>query len=833
MQFGYFNDEKKEYVITQPDTPLPWINYIGCENYYGIISNTGGGYSFFKDARFRRITRYRYNNVPKDYGGRYIYVRDNDNSEYWSPMWQPTCKTLDQYECRHGLNYSIISSKYKNIEIRIKYFVPLGDDLEIWHLKIKNSRTDKFQCSLFSCVEFCLWDAYDDAINFQRNFNTCEMEVNGNTIYHKTEFRERRNHFAFFSCSVPISGFDTNRDSFLGHYRSWQAPIVVENGKSNNSIAHGWSPIGSHHIELSIDPNETKEVIFLLGYHENNPNEKFESSNSQIINKSSVQKVISKYLDPANIKKAFQELKTYWTSLLEKFTLDSPNIHANRMVNIWNPYQCMITYNLSRSASYFESGISRGFGFRDSNQDLLGFMHLDPQRARTRIIDLASTQLENGGAYHQYQPLTKRGNHDIGSNFNDDPLWLVLSVASYIKETGDESILDELIPFENTPGTEISLIEHLKKSIQYIDERIGPHGLPLIGRADWNDCLNLNSFSTDPNESFQTGKTLYGNKAESVFIAALYIIATRELSQICTCKGLREQAGEYRAKADMMKNIIMDYGWDGEWFLRAYDNDGMKIGSRECNEGEIYIEPQGFCIMAGVGVDNGRALKALEAVKKRLASKHGIMLLDPAYTRYYLNLGEISSYPPGYKENGSVFCHTNPWIMIAETILGNGDRAFDYYLRINPSYRENISEIHGCEPYIYAQTIAGESAPTFGEAKNSWLTGTAAWNYVAIVNWILGIRPTNNGLKIYPVIPSDWKSFKATRIFRGVKYHINVERIAQGNQTEIFVNESLIKGNVIPLPDEGVQEIRVNVKLSNDFNCNNSLNSLSDLKQSS
>ncbi|MBN1803466.1 MAG: glycosyl transferase [Candidatus Lokiarchaeota archaeon] len=831
MQFGYFDDDKKEYVITRPDTPLPWINYLGCQNYYGIISNTGGGYSFYKDARFRRITRYRYNNVPKDFGGRYIYVRDNNNSEFWSPMWQPTRKTLDQYKCRHGLNYSIISSQYKNIEIKIKYFVPLGDDLEIWQVKIKNLRTKKFECSLFSCVEFCLWDAYDDAINFQRNFNTCEMEVSNNTIYHKTEYRERRNHFAFFSCSAPISGFDTNRDSFLGHYRSWQAPIVVENGKSCNSIAHGWSPIGSHHIELSLDPNETKVVIFLLGYHENKPTEKFESPNSQVINKKSVQKVISKYLDPIKIKTAFKELKSYWATLLETFTLDCPSIHTNRMVNIWNPYQCMITYNLSRSASFFESGVSRGFGFRDSNQDILGFVHLDPQRTRARIIDLASTQLENGGAYHQYQPLTKRGNHDIGSNFNDDPLWLILSVAAYIKETGDLTILNEQVPFENKQGSETSLFEHLKKSVKYIDERVGPHGLPLIGRADWNDCLNLNSYSTDPNESFQTGKTLYGNKAESVFIAALYMIAARELSQICSYMGLHEQVKNYCDKADKMNGVIMDHGWDGEWFLRAYDNEGKKIGSQKCEEGRIYIEPQGFCIMAGVGVENGRAIKALEAVKKKLASKHGIMLLDPPYSRYYLNLGEISSYPPGYKENGSIFCHTNPWIMIAESILGNGGRAFDYYLRINPSYRENISEIHRCEPYIYAQTIAGESAATFGEAKNSWLTGTAAWNYVAIVNWILGIRPTNNGLKIYPVIPNEWKGFKATRIFRGVKYNIIVERITRGNQTEICVNDCPIEGNIIPLPEKGVQEVQVIVKLSENYSNQDSVNSKNDLKQ--
>ncbi len=814
MRFGYFDDEQKEYAITQPDTPLPWINYLGCEAYFGIISNTAGGYSFYKDASLRRITRYRYNNVPIDFGGRYIYLRDNDKEEFWSPTWQPTRHELEQYICRHGLGYTVISSIYKNIEAKIRYFVPLGDNLEIWQFTLKNHRENIVNLSIFSCVEFCFWNALDDATNFQRNFNIGEIEIEEGVIYHKTEYRERRNHFAYFACSEPLEGFDTQRNTFLGAYRSWENPIAVEKGKSFNSIAHGWALIGSHHCKFALKPNETKQIIFVLGYHENPTDQKFDPPESQRLNKKTVKKIIAKYLDITNVNKAIEVLNVYWGNLLGKLQVSTPDIHTNRMVNVWNPYQCMITFNLSRSASFFESGIGRGIGFRDSNQDLLGFVHMVPNRARERILDLASTQLKTGGAYHQYQPITKRGNDDIGSNFNDDPLWLILSVAAYLKETGDWNILDELVPYENQLGTEQSLLKHLEQSLKYTQERLGPHGLPLIGRADWNDCLNLNCFSEEPEESFQTTTNKDGKVAESIFIAAFFILAAKEFAEILRQRGLENKARQYLKWADEMDSTICKYGWDGEWFLRAYDDLGHKVGSHECKEGKIFIEPQGFCILAGVGLKEGLADKALESVKKHLATPHGIMLLRPPYSQYYLHLGEISSYPPGYKENASIFCHTTPWIIIAETLLGHGDQAYDYYIRINPSAREHISEVHRCEPYVYAQMIAGKDAPTYGEAKNSWLTGTAAWNLIAITNWILGIRPTYKGLYISPVIPKNWPGFKATRIFRGVKYHISVKRIGTGNISTLFVNDKPIEGNIVPLPRSGVKEIFVRVKIT-------------------
>jgi cellobiose phosphorylase len=712
------------------------------------------------------------------------------------------------------MGYSIIGSTFERIRAETLYFVPLGENLEVWQLVISNEGKKPRRLSVFSSVEFCLWDAQDDSTNFQRNFSTGQVEIDRGVIYHKTEYRERRDHFAYFACSEKLAGYDTQRDVFLGAYRGWDRPAAVERGRSFNSEAHGWAPIGSHHVKLSLKPGETRRVIFVLGYHENPVNDKFDPPGSQTINKRSVKPTIAKYLKPAAVDAAFESLRAYWDRLLGLYQAKTPDRHANRMVNIWNAYQCMATFNMSRSASFYESGIGRGLGFRDSTQDLLGFVHMVPERARERVLDLAATQLESGGAYHQYQPLTKRGNNDVGSNFNDDPLWLIVGVAAYLKETGDWSILDVPVPYDNKPGSESLLYEHLGRSFRYTLDRLGPHGLPLIGRADWNDCLNLNCFSDTPGESFQTTTNKEGKVAESVFIAGLFVLAARELAEIAKRRGSTSEVQTYLKAAARMEETVLAQGWDGEWFLRAYDDSGRKVGSRECDEGKIFIEPQGFCVMAGVGLGDGRARKALDSVNKMLATPHGIILQQPAYSKYYLHLGEISSYPPGYKENAGIFCHNNPWVMIAETMLGNGDRAFDYYSRINPSAREKISRIHRCEPYVYAQMIAGRDAPTYGEAKNSWLTGTAAWNYFAITQSILGIRPTYEGLVVAPVVPGSWKGFTVSRVFQGVRYDIQVSRKGKGNSVKMTVDGRSVGGNLIPRAAAGITSVAVQVTLS-------------------
>jgi cellobiose phosphorylase len=797
MKFGYFDDLHKEYVITTPRTPSPWINYLGTTNFYGLISNTAGGYSFYKDARLRRITRYRYNNIPTDSGGRYFYIHDGE--DIWSPSWQPVKTELDQYECRHGMGYTKISSCKNQLQVNSLFFIPLHDDLEIHRVTIQNQSSLAKRIKLFSCIEFCLWNAYDDMTNFQRNFSTAEVEVVGNVIYHKTEYRERRNHYAFYGVNHPISGFDTDRETFIGLYNSFQNPQTVLNGEANNSIADGWSPIASHYFDLTLAPGESKELIFILGYVENDPAQKWEKPG--IINKTKAQDLLRNYATSDQVDQALAELATYWHKLQGTFTIESKDPKLNRMVNIWNPYQCMVTFNLSRSASYFESGIGRGIGFRDSNQDILGFVGMIPQRARKRILDLAATQFPDGSAYHQYQPLTKKGNAEIGGGFNDDPLWLIFAVVAYLKETGDHSILEEKVDFNNDPSLAATLMEHLRRSLNHVINNLGPHGLPLIGRADWNDCLNLNCYSETPDESFQTCTNKDGKTAESVFIAGMFVYVGPQYAEVCRRSGLEKEAGEVLNYVAQIRAAVVQHGYDQEWFLRAYDDSSRKVGSSENAEGQIFIEPQGFCIMAGIGLEDGFALKTLNSVKKRLDTTHGIRLLNPAYTTYHSELGEITSYPPGYKENAGIFCHNNPWIMIAETKLGRAEQAFDYYKKIAPAYREEISELHRMEPYVYSQMIAGSDAKLHGQAKNSWLTGTAAWNYVAITQYILGIKPEFDGLMIDPCLPPEINEVKICRKFRGIEYRIHIKNTCSG-QYRLTMNGIPLAGKVIPASTE-------------------------------
>jgi len=809
MKFGFFDDLNREYVINNPETPWPWINYLGNTDFFSLISNTAGGYSFYKDAKFRRITRYRYNNVPMDSGGRYFYVKDGDS--IWSPGWKPVKTRLDEYECRHGMNYTRIKGVKNGIAAEVLFFVPLNTHAEVQKLTLTNHSGQRKTLKLFSFIEWALWNAATDMENFQRNFSTGEVEIEGSVLYHKTEYKERRNHYAYYSVNAPIDGFDTDRETFMGLYNGFHEPQVVLDGKPRNSVAHGWSPVASHYIEVELAPGESKDFVFVLGYVENPQEEKWESKG--IINKTKAKETISRFDTTEKVDAALAELKSYWDDLLSIYSLDSGDAKLDRMVNIWNQYQCMITFNFSRSASFFESGIGRGMGFRDSNQDLIGFVHQIPERARERILDIASTQFPDGGCYHQYQPLTKRGNNDIGGGFNDDPMWLILGTISYIKETGDFSILDELVPFDTDMSLAKSMFEHLTISFDHVINNLGPHGLPLSGRADWNDCLNLNCFSNDPDESFQTTENKSsGSKAESLMIAGLFVVYGRDYIELCRQVGRTEEAERAQKHVDEMVDAVKKHGWDGEWFLRAYDFFGNKIGSNENEEGKIFIESNGWCTMAGIGLEDGMVVRALDSVKERLDCEYGIVLNNPAFTRYYIEYGEISSYPAGYKENASVFCHNNPWIMIGETVLGRGNQAWEYYKKINPAYLEDISELHKTEPYVYAQMIAGKEAFRPGEAKNSWLTGTASWNFYTISQFILGIRPDYNGLVIDPCIPTEWKSYKVTRKFRGAIYEIevqNVDGVSKGVK-EIRINgEKLETGNLLPLMPEGTYKVEV------------------------
>ena len=808
-KYGHFDDENREYVITDPATPFPWINYLGNEDFFSLISNTAGGYSFYKDAKFRRLTRYRYNNVPMDDGGRYFYI--NDGKDVWSPGWKPTKTELDNYECRHGMNYTKIKGEKNGVSAEVTFLVPLKTWAELQKVTLTNKTDEVKSFKLFSYVEWALWNAQTDMENFQRNLNTGEVEIDGSTLYHKTEYRERRNHYAFYSVNAEIHGFDTDRESFVGMYNSHAEPQNVMAGKPTNSVAHGWSPIASHYIEVELQPGESKDYIFVLGYIENDEDDKWESKG--VINKTKAKALLANFDTTEKFDAAFDAIKAQWDGLLDKFVIDSGDERLDRQVNIWNQYQCMITFNFSRSASYFESGIGRGMGFRDSNQDLLGFVHQAPLRARQRIIDIASTQFPDGGCYHQYQPLTKRGNNEVGGGFNDDPMWLILGTTAYIKETGDYTILDEMVPYDNDDSLAQTMFHHLTVSFDHVVNNLGPNGLPLIGRADWNDCLNLNCFSNDPNESFQTTENnSVGTKAESLMIAGLFVYYGRDYVELCKVLGKDEEAARAQKAVDDMVEATKTKGWDGEWFLRAYDFYGNKIGSDENEEGKIFIESNGWCTMAEIGTEEGMCVKALDSVKERLDSKYGIVLNNPAFTKYHIEMGEISTYPPGYKENAGIFCHNNPWVMIGETKLGRGDMAYDYYKKITPAFIEDIQELHRTEPYVYSQMIAGKDAFKPGEAKNSWLTGTAAWNYAAITQHILGIRPDFNGLLIDPCIPTEWDGFKVKRSFRGATLNIEVvnpDHVSKGVK-QITIDGKAIDGAIIPVLEEGkAYEIKV------------------------
>ncbi|WP_283610198.1 GH36-type glycosyl hydrolase domain-containing protein [Faecalispora anaeroviscerum] len=794
MKYGYFDDCAREYVIQTPATPLPWINYLGNSGFFSLISNTGGGYSFYQDAKLRRITRYRYNEVPADMGGRRYYIKDG--GDIWNPGFLP-CKTeLEEYRCRHGLGYTVLEGQRRGIHAELTCFVPLERPCEVNLLRLENTTDTEKTIQLYSALEWCLWNAVDDAQNFQRNLSIGEIEVDGSVLYHKTEYRERRNHYAFYGVNVPVNGFDTDRESFLGQFGSWESPAAVQQGTSFGSIASGWSPIASHRVDLVLQPGESRELIFVLGYAELPPEEKWEAPN--VIQKAPARRLMEAFARPEQARAALRELTDYWEALLGRFRLESENDNLNRMVNVWNQYQCMVTFNMSRSASYFESGTGRGMGFRDSCQDLLGFVHLIPDRARQRILDIAAVQFEDGSTYHQYQPLTKRGNGDVGSGFNDDPLWLVACTAAYLRETGDATILNEPVPFNNRAGSEQTLFEHLRRSVTYTLNHLGPHGLPLIGRADWNDCLNLNCFSEEPGESFQTTQNFDSKTAESVLIAALFVKYGREYAEICRRYGDAEEQRWMEQHVYQMEAATLEHGWDGEWFLRAYDAKGQRVGSHECEEGKIYIEPQGFCVMAGIGVQQGLAQQALKSARKLLGNRFGVELLTPCYTSYHKELGEITSYPPGYKENGAVFCHNNPWFSIAHTVLGDGDNAFDLYRRTCPAWVEEFSEIHRTEPYVYSQMIAGRSAARYGEAKNSWLTGTAAWSFVNISQAILGIQPDFDGLRVHPCLPQELSHYRVTRWFRGTEYHISVRRAQEGERPGVLADGKALPDDLIP-----------------------------------
>ena len=818
-----FDDDAREFVIRRPDTPLPWLNYLGQDDFFGLCTNTGGGYSFWRDAKLRRLTRYRYNNVPADTGGRYLYVRDESGATpvVWNPGWKPVKAELDDYRCHVGMGYTDIVGSKNGVEVSQRMFVPPGENVEIWQVRVSNVGEERRLLRLYSFVEFAFYEAQNDATNLQRTMSIGEVQVEGSAIYHVTEYRERRNHYTLFGCTRDVDGFDTSREAFVGVHEGLHEARVPFAGRATNSVARGWNPIGSHEVSIDLAPGETSELAFVLAYVEQ-PEPKFVEPTAQRplgVNTSAGREILEHYREAGAVDAALDRLHDYWDERLGAFQGKTPDEHATRMLNTWNQYQCMATFNLSRSASLFETGIGRGMGFRDSNQDLLGFVHMIPERARQRLLDIAATQLSDGTCYHQYQPLTKQGNADVGGDFYDDHLWLVLSTAAYLKETGDTAVLDEPCAFADVAVAEgevasSTLLDHLEASIAYTLAKRGPHGLPLIGHADWNDCLNLNCFSTEPNESFQLAGDVEGSTAESVMIAGLFLYAAREMAAMYTHLGRASDAARMQAGYDDMLAVVETQSWDGEWYTRAFDAHGTPVGSHTNDEGQIYIESQGWAVLGGAGLTNGRARRALDSVAEHLATDNGIVLQQPAYTRYHLELGEITSYPPGVKENAGIFCHNNSWIHLAHCVLGDGDKAFEYYLSVCPSAKQSQIDTYRLEPYVYAQTIDGKDSPTFGQAKNSWLTGTAAWTFVVLSQGILGIKPDYDGLRIDPCIPAAWDGFEVTRQFRGSTFQISVrnpDHVSSGVR-ELRVDGQVVGGDRVTVP-AAPAGVRVDVRL--------------------
>ncbi len=767
MKYGYFDEKNREYVITRPDTPTPWINYLGLEEYCAMISNTAGGYSFHKDPRDKRILRYRYNNVPIDRPGRYLYIRDSETGDFWSCSWQPVMKPIGKfkYECRHGLGYTKIGAEYSNIKSESTYFVPEKGSKEIWILRLKNSGKKVKNITLFSYVEFCLWQAVADSTDFQYTLNIANCSDEKGIIYHLTNYYPKAgfSSLAYFGASRKPDGFDCDREKFIGPYRSESNPQVVEKGRSSGSRAVGGNPIGSHSFNLKLEPGKESTIVFVLGVGET---------------KAEGKENISKFADLKVALKELDKIKANWKSYLDYLCVKSPDSELDDLVNTWNAYQCRITFNWSRSASYYEAGIGRGMGFRDSNQDCLGALHCVSDRVKQRIKDLASNQFKNGSSHHQYFPLTKKGD---GSGYSDDHLWLIISTSSYIKETGDLGFLDEKIPFAD--GGSDTLYNHLRKAIDYSFEHVGRHKLPLMGYADWNDCLNN-----------------MGPGAESVWVGQLLCLVCKEMVRLSELINKKSDSLRFKDLAAKIQDTINEVAWDGNWYIRAFDTKGRPVGSSKCPEGKIYLNPQSWAVLADIA-PRERLIKCMDMVAKYLDTKYGIILLSPPYTTFQPEIGAIGTFAPGLKENSGIFCHANPWAVIAETKLGRSENAFNYYKKIAPTTHNKIADIHMTEVYVYSQFIAGKDSPDFGKAKNSWLTGSATWNFIAATWHILGIRPDYEGLQVSPCIPKKWKKVNVKRQFRGAIYDIEImnPKGVSGGVKSVTVDGKRAKGNILPL----------------------------------
>jgi len=786
--YGYFDETAREYVIIRPDTPTPWINYIGEGRYGGIVSNTGGGFSFDRDPRNRRVTRYRYNSIPVDQPGRYIYLRDQQTGEYWSPTAAPVKRDLDAYECRHGTAYTRIASRYRGIEAEVLYFVPLSSidepvPCELWRLRVRNTGSTPRSLRIFSYAEFSFADAFNDLANLdwaqQIVFSSCRDGV----IRVGTKFQPLT---FFFAGSEAPAGYTCDREDFVGRGRDLADPIVVETGVPSNAPSPRGNSIGSLTHDIELAPGEERVLVYVMGATDI-PEE--------------IGRVVARFSDPVEVEAAYQALRDDWVTYLSHFTVETPDADTNAMLNFWNPVQCRTTLYWSRFVSGYESGLGRGMGTRDSGQDTLGTMHAAPDHARRMLTRIWTMQFADGHTWHQFFPLTGEGGPGLAAEypdwpqwFSDDHLWLLISVCAYLRETGDFDYLDQIVPFVDREAD--SVWAHMLRAVDFTLAHLGPHGLPRSGFSDWNDTLNIDHGS---------------GRAESVWTAMQFCRAMLDMAELCGRIDRPDEARRFAGLHSSMAEAINRSAWDGAWYVRSFDDDGLPIGTSGAPHQEIDLIAQSWAVLGEVA-PRDRAAAAMNSAHERLNTEFGLALISPPYDGGDDRVRGTSTYVPGAKENGGIFCHANTWSIVAAAMLGWGDQAYRYYRQILPLARTD-SDRYKTEPYVYPQNICGPTHPSFGMARNAWLTGTAAWTYVAATQWILGIRPTFEGLRVAPAIPAEWPGFTARREFRGTTYEIAVRREGPGSAVSLVVDGVAVSGDVVRLPAPGTAVVAVQVVL--------------------
>ncbi|MEK6557964.1 MAG: glycosyl transferase [Candidatus Margulisiibacteriota bacterium] len=786
--YGYFDDANREYVITDPKTPVKWVNYVGTLQFGGIVDHTGGSLICKGDPALNRIVKYIPQLPSSDFKGETLYLRVKTSNGYkvFSPFYVPTLDVYDRYECHVGLSYQKIVSEFYGIRTEVTIFVPMGSNVVLRDISITNISGKSMEVDVIPVVEYSHFDALKQFTNAdwvpQTMIVDAVKEKEGTVIHKQYAFMKRDTAVNYFTSNVSVDSFETDRKSFLGNneYGTWKQPLsLFSEHLSNHEARRADNMSALLHCLGTVKSGEIRRLITQLGQEES-LDKALES--------------IKHYRDEKNVDRAFSQLKDFWTEYLSTLQVSTPDASFNSMVNIHNPRQCHTTKNWSRDLSLYQLGFGgRGMGFRDSSQDVMGVMAHMSGEGRDLLEKILSVQKADGSAMHQFYASTLEANEgdsreEHGHKFyGDDHLWAILAVCAYLKETGELSFLDKRISFydkelpvsQRETGT---VLDHLQRALAFTQENKGQHGLPLLGFADWNDTVNLK-----------------GN-AESLFVANQYARALVEMIELMRYLGNKKQATIYEKYHEEMKKAVNAHAWDGEWYVRYFEEDGTPLGSQKNEQGKIYVNSQSWAVMAGVAPSD-RALSAMNSVHKLLNTRYGIKLSWPGFNGFDWRKGGITTYPPGAKENGGIFLHTNPWCMIAETILGNGDRAYEYYSQINPAAKNDIIEIFECEPYSYPQNILGDEHPQFGLGRNSWLSGTASWTYQAATSHILGIQPTFEGLKIDPCIPKTWDQFAVNRKFRGVVYQIQVmnpSRVSKGVQS-VTVDGKKIAGNIVPI----------------------------------